>query len=241
MREGPGGDRLVAIRHLVQSEPDADWLMRPDVVAGLRAVRDAGLAYDVLTRPHRLPAAVMAVRAVPDMVFVLDHLSKSDIAAGRLEPWATHLAALAAEPNVVAKISDLVTEVGPQWTVERLRSYVGIALEVFGPRRLWDLSTWDKPAMPCLASRVRYGLAITPARLARAERAEVAVRAWLADAGITTWDLRVRDLGEVGRVELDPKLADRPEIRAGLAEMVRRAGFGGAELTGFRSGALNHE
>jgi len=107
--------------------------------------------------------------------------------------------------------------------------------------RLWDLATWDKPAMPCLASRARYGLAITPARLARVELAEVAVRAWLADAGISTWDLRVRDLGEVGRVELDPRLADRPEIRAGLAEVVRRAGFGGAELTGFRSGALNHE
>lgn len=107
--------------------------------------------------------------------------------------------------------------------------------------RHWRLSTWDKPAMPCLASRVRYGVAITPARLARVERAEVAVRAWLASAGTPTRDLRVRDLGDTGRVELDPDLVDRPEIRPALTELVRAAGFDAVELAVFRSGALNHE
>ncbi|KAA2266612.1 amidohydrolase family protein [Solihabitans fulvus] len=142
LRSGPGGDRLVSIRHLVQSEPDPDWLTRPDVLAGLRAVRDAGLAYDVLTRPHQLPAAVAAARAVPDLVFVLNHLSKPDIASRLLGPWATQLAALAAEPNVVAKVSGLVTEIGPQWTVEELWPYVDVALEVFGPRRLMAGTDW---------------------------------------------------------------------------------------------------
>jgi uncharacterized protein len=106
--------------------------------------------------------------------------------------------------------------------------------------RDWGLSTWDKPAMPCLASRVRYGLAITPARLARVERAEVAVRAWLDAHGTRSKDLRVRDLGDVGRIELDRGLAT-DEIRAALADVVRAAGFDGAELTEFRSGALNHQ
>lgn len=142
LRTGPGGDRLVGVRHLVQSEPDPDWLMRPDVLAGLRAVRDAGLAYDLLTLPHQLPAAVVAVRAVPDMVFVLDHLSKPDIKGGVVEPWATHLAALAAEPNVVAKLSGLVTEAGPEWTVGDLRPYVDVALEAFGPDRLMVGTDW---------------------------------------------------------------------------------------------------
>jgi L-fuconolactonase len=142
LRSGPGGDRLVGIRHLVQAELDPDWLTRADVLAGLRAVRDAGLVYDVLTRAHQLPAAVVAAQAVPDLVFVLDHLSKPDIASGSLEPWATHLAALAAQPNVVAKVSGLVTEVGPQWTVDALRPYVDVALEAFGPRRLMAGSDW---------------------------------------------------------------------------------------------------
>ncbi|MCE6998563.1 amidohydrolase family protein [Saccharothrix sp. S26] len=143
LRRGPGGDRLTGVRHLVQSEPDPDWLVRPDVLAGLRAVRDAGLVYDVLTRPHQLPAALEAVRAVPDMVFVLDHLSKPDIAGQEVEPWATRLAELAAEPNVVAKVSGLVTEADwSRWTAADLRPYVDIALEAFGPDRLMVGSDW---------------------------------------------------------------------------------------------------
>ncbi|MEU0880844.1 ATP-dependent sacrificial sulfur transferase LarE [Lentzea sp. NPDC005914] len=106
--------------------------------------------------------------------------------------------------------------------------------------RRWGLSTWDKPALPCLASRVRYGLEITPARLARVERAEVAVRAWLAEAGTPSRDVRVRDLGGEARVELDPHLVGQ-EIRAALAEVVRAAGFTSVDLKEFRSGALNHE
>lgn len=107
--------------------------------------------------------------------------------------------------------------------------------------RLWGLSIWDKPAMPCLASRVRYGLAITPARLARVERAEVAVRTWLAEQGVPTRDLRVRDLGDVGRIELDPHLVDLREIRDELAALVTTAGFTEVEFSEFRSGTLNHE
>ncbi|WP_346133003.1 amidohydrolase family protein [Lentzea roselyniae] len=173
LRSGPGGDRLVGIRHLVQSEPDPDWLMRPDVLAGLRAVRDAGLAYDVLTRPHQLPAAVVAVRAVPDMVFVLDHLSKPDIAAGVVEPWATHLAALAAEPNVTAKLSGLVTEAGPQWTVDSLRPYADIALEAFGPDRLMAGSDWPVCLLAASYDEVFDAASLLCSGLSAAERAEV--------------------------------------------------------------------
>ncbi|MEU4448862.1 amidohydrolase family protein [Actinosynnema sp. NPDC050801] len=143
LRSGPGGDRLVGVRHLVQAEPDPDWLTRPDVLAGLRAVRDAGLVYDLLTLPHQLPAAVRVAREMPDLVFVLDHLSKPDIAGGTFEPWATRLSELAASPNVAAKVSGLVTEADRRrWTVADLRPYVDLALEVFGPDRLMVGSDW---------------------------------------------------------------------------------------------------
>jgi hypothetical protein len=91
--------------------------------------------------------------------------------------------------------------------------------------RHWQLSTWDKAATLCLAGRARYGVTITPARLARVERADAAVRAWLARAGAPTWDLRVRDLGDIGRAELDQRLVGRPEIDHALAEIVRAEGF----------------
>ncbi|HWO60265.1 MAG TPA: amidohydrolase family protein [Umezawaea sp.] len=142
LRRGPGGDRLVGVRHLVEPEPDPEWLTRSDVLAGLRAVRDAELVYDVLTRPHQLPAVVAVAKALPDLTFVLDHLSKPDIAGRVLEPWAARLAELGSLPNVVAKVSGLVTEAGPRWTVDDLRPWVDVVLEEFGPSRLMFGTDW---------------------------------------------------------------------------------------------------
>ncbi len=105
--------------------------------------------------------------------------------------------------------------------------------------RRWDLPTWDKPAAACLASRVAYGIEVTPARLARVERAETALRAALTAAGLHTDNLRVRDLGDRARVEVDaaltPALAARPDLLAAVE------GFSAVEVDsrGFRSGAMN--
>lgn len=142
LRAAPGGEFLVGIRHLVQAEPDPEWLARVDVLRGLAAVREAGLVYDVLVVPHQIPAAITAARVLPDLTFVLDHLGKPPIATGELEPWATHLAALAREPNVVAKLSGLVTEASKGWKAADLRPYVETALTAFGPDRLMVGSDW---------------------------------------------------------------------------------------------------
>jgi L-fuconolactonase len=85
---GPGGDYLVSIRHQVQSEPDPDWLRRPGVLRGLRAVAAAGLCYDLVVRPHQIPAASYAAAAVPELTLVLDHAGKPPIATGDLGAWA---------------------------------------------------------------------------------------------------------------------------------------------------------
>ncbi len=143
LKTAPGGELLVGIRHLVQGEPDPRWLCREDVLTGLRKVRDAGLVYDVLVLPHQIPAATAAARAVPGLTFVLDHLGKPPIAAGEREPWTAHLAELAGERNVVAKISGLVTEADRRlWSPPDLRPYVETALELFGPDRLMLGSDW---------------------------------------------------------------------------------------------------
>jgi L-fuconolactonase len=144
LRDGPGGGALAGIRHLVQGEENPAWLNRPDVVRGLRAVADAGLAYDLLTLPHQLPAAIDVARALPGLTFVLDHLSKPPVASGALEPWATRVRALAAAPNVVAKLSGLVSEARPDWTVADLRPYAEVALEAFGPDRVMFGSDWPR-------------------------------------------------------------------------------------------------
>ncbi|GAA1512458.1 amidohydrolase family protein [Sphaerisporangium rubeum] len=139
---GPGGGLLRGIRHLVQGEPDPRWLARDDVREGLRRVAEAGLVYDLLVLPHQLPAAIETVRALPHLGFVLDHLAKPPIAAGELDPWAGLIRELAAEPNVTAKVSGLMTEASPGWSTEDMWPYVGVALEAFGPGRLMFGSDW---------------------------------------------------------------------------------------------------
>ncbi|MEU0533266.1 ATP-dependent sacrificial sulfur transferase LarE [Amycolatopsis tolypomycina] len=107
--------------------------------------------------------------------------------------------------------------------------------------RHWGLTWADKPAAPCLASRVRYGIPITTATLARVERAEAAVRAALSARGLHCRDVRVRDLGGTARIELDTALATEVRDDARLLDAVRAAGFAEATVAAFRSGALNHE
>ncbi|MFJ3288682.1 ATP-dependent sacrificial sulfur transferase LarE [Streptomyces sp. NPDC086669] len=109
--------------------------------------------------------------------------------------------------------------------------------------RLWSLPTWNKPATPCLASRVRYGIEVTPYRLARVDRAEAAVRTLLAGAGLQVTDLRVRDLGDRARVEVDPALVSRTAALPTLGEVLAAAGFAGLphQVEPFRSGRLNTE
>jgi L-fuconolactonase len=142
LRGLPGGDRLVGIRHQVQEEPDPRWLVRPDVVAGLRAVEDAGLVYDLLVKPHQLEAAVEVTGALPGLRFVLDHAGKPAIADRVLDPWRDQLRRLAERPNVACKLSGLVTEAAPDWTVDDLRPYAGHVLACFAPDRVMAGSDW---------------------------------------------------------------------------------------------------
>ena len=143
LTEGPGGGRLVGLRHQVQSEPDPDWLIRPDVLRGLAAVARARLVYDLVITPGQLMAAARAAAAAPDLTFVLDHLGKPPIASARTEPWAADLRRLAALPNTVAKLSGLVTEADwYRWQVADLRPYAEVALQAFGPARLMFGSDW---------------------------------------------------------------------------------------------------
>ncbi|MFC8366124.1 amidohydrolase family protein, partial [Streptomyces griseorubiginosus] len=143
LRAGPGGELLVGIRHLVQSEPDPAWLNRSDVRRGLAAVSDTDLVYDLLTVPDQLPAALDTVRALPGLTFVLDHISKPPIASGEREPWAGRIRALAAEPNVYCKLSGMVTEADhTSWTTSDLRPYADVVLDAFGPSRVMFGSDW---------------------------------------------------------------------------------------------------
>jgi L-fuconolactonase len=174
LREGAGGSFLVGIRHPVHDEPDLDWLSRPDVRRGLAAVAAAGLTYDLLVRSRELPAAIRAVRDLPDLRFVVDHLAKPAIRDGGLEPWAGLIRPLAALPNSWCKLSGLVTEADwASWTVSELEPFVGHALDVFGPTRLLFGSDWPVCLLAASYAEVVGAARELTAALAESERAAI--------------------------------------------------------------------
>ena len=158
LREGPGGERLVGVRHQVQSEPDPHWLLRADVLDGLRRVAEAGLVYELLVTRRQLEAAVAVTARVPQLRFVLDHAGKPGIAGHELEPWREQLGRLAQRPNVTVKLSGLVTEAAPDWTAADLRPFADHVLDSFGPDRVMAGSDWPVCLLRCSYDEV---LAVT--------------------------------------------------------------------------------
>lgn len=131
------------VRRLLQGESDPEFCLRPDFVRGVQLLADYGLSFDLCIRHGQFPGIVELVRRCPQVSFVLDHIGKPDIAAGLLDPWREHVAALAAHPNVMCKLSGLVTEADPQsWTADDLAPYVAHILAAFGPARVMFGGDW---------------------------------------------------------------------------------------------------
>ena len=103
----------------------------------------------------------------------------------------------------------------------------------------WNLPTWDKPASPCLSSRLAPGVQVTPERTARVEAAE----AYLKKLGYREFRVRLHE-GELARIEVPPdglaRLAD-PQVCAEFVRHLKSLGFRFVtlDLEGFRSGSLN--
>lgn len=150
VREAPGGAKLVGVRHLVQDEPDPAYLERPAVLRALAAVASSGLAVDLLVRPPQLAAALLASRRLEGARLVLDHGAKPPIGGDGLEEWALGVSALSRCENVVCKVSGLVTEAGPGWSIGQISPVIDRLLSWFGADRLLFGSDW--PVSTAVAS-----------------------------------------------------------------------------------------
>ncbi len=135
--------RLVGIRHVVQAEPDDEFMLRDDFQHGIAQLTAYDLTYDLLLFPRHLPVAVKLVRRFPEQPFVLDHIAKPEIAVGKVEPWARDIRELARYENVCCKLSGMVTEARwKQWKPDDFRPYLDVVFEAFGPQRLMIGSDW---------------------------------------------------------------------------------------------------
>jgi L-fuconolactonase len=135
--------KFVGIRHITQDEPDDNFIIRDDVLRGLKVLEKHGVLFDLLFYVKHLHHAPAVARAVPDLPMVIDHLAKPEIKDQRTDNWIDNFKAAAACPNIYCKLSGMVTEADWQnWTPADLRPFVEPALEFFGPDRLMFGSDW---------------------------------------------------------------------------------------------------
>ena len=136
-------EKLKGLRHVIQDEPDGDFMHRPDFNAGVALLKQYGLVYDILIFERHLPAAISFVDHHPAQVFVLDHIAKPRIRDHEVEPWRSNIRELARRENVYCKVSGMVTEANwKNWSAADLQPYFDIVLQAFGPKRLMTGSDW---------------------------------------------------------------------------------------------------
>ncbi len=135
--------KFVGIRHITHDEPDDDFIVRPEILRGLAVLERHEVPFDLLFFVRHLRHAATLAQQFPNLTLVLDHLAKPHIKEQRFDDWLEHFRAAAQFPNVVCKLSGMVTEADWQhWKPEHLRPYVQEALAAFGPQRLMFGSDW---------------------------------------------------------------------------------------------------
>jgi L-fuconolactonase len=136
---------FVGVRDQIHMRSDPDWILGPEVGKSLGMLEAARVPFDLVSvLPRHLDHVPVLCERHPELVIVIDHLSKPPIGGHDLAPWTAQLARAAEFPNVRAKVSGLY---GPgdqpeRWTEHEIRPVVHVAAELFGPARLMFGSDW---------------------------------------------------------------------------------------------------
>jgi L-fuconolactonase len=138
-----GHPKLAGVRHVLQDEVDDRFMLRPDFMRGIGKLAQFDLAYDLLIFPRQLSAAIELATRFPAQRFVLDHIAKPPIEDGAISPWREQFIRLSKCPNVMCKISGMVTEANwGSWKHADFQPYLDVVFEAFGPSRLMFGSDW---------------------------------------------------------------------------------------------------
>jgi len=134
---------LRGIRRLIEIERDISFCLEPDFIDAVKLIGRRGLPFDICVKHFGMVFALELARRCPEVQFVLDHIGKPGIKHGLREPWWTQIKELSHMPNVVCKISGVITEADHQrWTKEQVKPYVARAIECFGFDRVMYGSDW---------------------------------------------------------------------------------------------------
>lgn len=154
---------IKGFRHIVEGEEDVNFLMRPDIQRGIRALTKRGYTYDLLIRPRHFESTLACMEVHPRQQFILDHMAKPDIKSGEFDEWASFISKLASLPNVACKISGLETEADwQQWELADFAPYIDHVIASFGKDRVMFGSDWP---VCILAASYKENLEIMGSRL----------------------------------------------------------------------------
>lgn len=135
--------KMKGFRHIVQGEPDPNFLLRLDFLEGISGLEKHGFCYEILVFPHQLGAVLELVKRFPNQQFVINHIGKPYIRDGFREGWKVMINEISKNENVWCKLSGMVTEADySAWDYEKLSPYIEIILEAFSPQRLMFGSDW---------------------------------------------------------------------------------------------------
>ncbi len=135
--------KLKGFRHVVQGEPDVNFLLRPDFLSGISHLKSYNYTYDILVFPHQLGAVLEFVKRFPNQKFVIDHMAKPYIKDGFFEGWATLMKEIGNCEHISCKLSGIITEADyKMWTATQIAPYLDVVFEAFGTDRLMFGSDW---------------------------------------------------------------------------------------------------
>jgi L-fuconolactonase len=135
--------RLAGVRHVVQDEPDDDFMLRPEFLRGIETLKPFNFTYDILIYPRQLPAAIELVKRFSGQPFVLDHIAKPCIRDGNFSRWSEQIRELSRAPHLFCKVSGMVTEADHQnWNPSDFKPCLDVVFECFGEDRLMFGSDW---------------------------------------------------------------------------------------------------
>ncbi len=133
---------IKGFRHVLQGEEPA-FMLQPDFLRGISALKEYNFTYDILILPRHLEAALQLVKQFPNQPFVIDHIAKPYIKAGLIDEWAKGMIALSEHENVFCKLSGMVTEADyKKWQSSNFIPYLDVVLVAFGTKRLMFGSDW---------------------------------------------------------------------------------------------------
>ncbi|MBS1503558.1 MAG: amidohydrolase family protein [Bacteroidetes bacterium] len=135
--------KMKGFRHVLQAEPDEQFMLKENFRRGISLLNQYGFTYDILIYPNHIKYASKLVAEFPEQKFVVDHLAKPYIKKKEIIPWKEDMEELAQYQNVYCKVSGMLTEADWYgWRTEDFTPYLDVVFKAFGTYRVMYGSDW---------------------------------------------------------------------------------------------------